>query len=169
MTNLNAEKKSLVRKTCEAFIYKPKKSEREGKIMKTNQRRVIDITIPIKPVPKARPRFAGHQVFTPSKTHAAENTIAVLVLNKMKLSGMQMIATGPVKVTAEFFFKTAEKRKHETAKSSRPDVDNLGKTVLDALNGVAFKDDGQVSEFNCSKRYAEQDSIRLVIEELSAA
>lgn len=95
----------------------------------TNKGRVIDITIPIKPVPKARPRFssAGHQVFTPSKTHAAENTIAVLVLNKMKLSGMQMIATGPVKVTAEFFFKTAEKRKHETAKSSRPDVDNLGK------------------------------------------
>ena len=132
--------------------------------METNQRRVIDITIPIKPVPKGRPRFAsaGHQVFTPSKTHAAENTIAVLVLNKMKLSGMQMIATGPGKVTAE-------KRKHETAKSSRPDVDNLGKTVLDALNGVAFKDDGQVSEFNCSKRYAEQDSIRLVIEELSAA
>ena len=81
----------------------------------TNKGRVIDITIPIKPVPKARPRFssAGHQVFTPSKTHAAENTIAVLVLNKMKLSGMQMIATGPVKVTAEFFFKTAEKRKEE--------------------------------------------------------
>lgn len=147
------------------------KNRERREVMKTNQRRVIDITIPIKPVPKGRPRFAsaGHQVFTPSKTHAAENTIAVLVLNKMKLSGMQMIATGPVKVTAEFFFRTAEKRKHETAKSSRPDVDNLGKTVLDALNGVAFKDDGQVSEFNCSKRYAEQDSIRLVIEELSAA
>lgn len=82
------------------------KNRERREVMKTNQRRVIDITIPIKPVPKGRPRFAsaGHQVFTPSKTHAAENTIAVLVLNKMKLSGMQMIATGPVKVTAEFFF-----------------------------------------------------------------
>ena len=36
----------------------------------------------------------------------------------------------------------------------KPDIDNIAKIVLDALNGVAYKDDKQVVELHCYKRYA---------------
>jgi Holliday junction resolvase RusA-like endonuclease len=38
-------------------------------------------------------------------------------------------------------------------KISRPDIDNLVKLGLDALNGVAYIDDGQVCWLNAEKRY----------------
>jgi Holliday junction resolvase RusA-like endonuclease len=36
---------------------------------------------------------------------------------------------------------------------SRPDIDNLVKLGLDALNGVAYNDDGQVYCLNAEKCY----------------
>ena len=39
--------------------------------------------------------------------------------------------------------------------ASKPDIDNLGKFVMDALNGIFFKDDAQVLYFEASKRYVE--------------
>lgn len=38
---------------------------------------------------------------------------------------------------------------------SRPDLDNIAKVVLDALNGVAFVDDRKVFRLDVRKRYAE--------------
>jgi Holliday junction resolvase RusA-like endonuclease len=35
----------------------------------------------------------------------------------------------------------------------RPDIDNCLKLVLDALNGVFFKDDAQIVQLDCSKQY----------------
>jgi len=37
---------------------------------------------------------------------------------------------------------------------SKPDVDNLAKGVLDALNGLAFKDDSQVGQLDIRKSWA---------------
>ena len=38
---------------------------------------------------------------------------------------------------------------------SKPDVDNICKIILDALNGVAYKDDTQVIRLSISKKYTE--------------
>ena len=38
--------------------------------------------------------------------------------------------------------------------TKRPDVDNMGKAVLDALNGIAWADDAQITALNLRKRYA---------------
>lgn len=40
--------------------------------------------------------------------------------------------------------------------TGRPDVDNLTKAIFDALNGVAWKDDGQVSMTTMCKHYHEK-------------
>lgn len=87
------------------------------------------IEIPGTPVPKQRPRLVSGRVFTPSKTHAAEELIAW----KARAAGAR-ISTSDVSVTVGFYF---------TGKR-RGDIDNLVKTVLDALNGVAYVDDRQV-------------------------
>lgn len=45
----------------------------------------------------------------------------------------------------------------ERVKMSRPDVDNIAKFYMDALNGVLFEDDAQVVKLVASKRYGNQD------------
>ena len=47
----------------------------------------------------------------------------------------------------------------------RPDIDNYLKAVLDGCNGVAFLDDSQVVAVYATKRYAETDGVRVIIEE----
>jgi Holliday junction resolvase RusA-like endonuclease len=42
-------------------------------------------------------------------------------------------------------------------KLSRPDIDNLAKLGLDALNGIAYIDDGQVYWLNVHKFYVGND------------
>ena len=63
--------------------------------------------------------------------------------------------TGALKVTIYAVFTvpakwTVEKKKlarrNEIAPENKPDCDNIAKAILDALNGVAYKDDSQVAE-----------------------
>lgn len=131
--------------------------------------KVIEVTVPMKPVPKERPRAGGNHVYTPKKTKLAEHTIGYMVQSHMKAHRIAAFKNEPLRVTAIFNFATNDKKKLDAPKKTRPDVDNLGKTVLDALNGIAFKDDGQVSEFICFKRFAAEDGITIKIESLQQA
>ena len=38
----------------------------------------------------------------------------------------------------------------------KPDADNIGKIILDALNNIAYKDDSQVVELTVYKRFTEE-------------
>jgi Holliday junction resolvase RusA-like endonuclease len=40
--------------------------------------------------------------------------------------------------------------------TSKPDIDNLVKAILDALNGVAFNDDSQIWEIQSSKIWTDE-------------
>jgi len=40
----------------------------------------------------------------------------------------------------------------------RPDIDNLAKSVIDGLNDIAFRDDGQIAMLHIQKRYCEGNS-----------
>ena len=54
-------------------------------------------------------------------------------------------------------------------KPSKPDWDNIGKSVCDALNGLAYNDDSQIVEATVKKWIAaanEQPHVRIVIETL---
>lgn len=75
---------------------------------------------------------------------------------------------GPVMVYISFSFKRA--KSHYNSKGqlkadapthyvSTPDLDNIEKAVLDALNGVAYKDDKQIIIKASSKHYGEMDRI----------
>jgi len=48
---------------------------------------------------------------------------------------------------------------------SRPDVDNIAKTVLDGMNGVVYEDDAQVMYLKVSKKYAEEGSVTVWLAE----
>jgi hypothetical protein len=50
---------------------------------------------------------------------------------------------GDAEVSVRFFFKTKRKR----------DLDNQNKLILDALSGIAYEDDSQISSLNLSRDY----------------
>ena len=108
------------------------------------------ITIPGQPVAKARARVTryGH-AYTPKRTAEYERMVQTLFTAKYGSPRLE----GPVMVEVDLYFGPAkslrkterEKRQRgEVPHLQRPDVDNCLKSVTDALNGIAYKDDGQI-------------------------
>ena len=90
------------------------------------------------PVPKARPRVYGKRGVTPKKTIDAETRV-----REAYLAGYPNypIFEGNVILRCRFFLQD----------NRRVDVDNLLKLVQDALNGVAFVDDSQITRLVAGK------------------
>lgn len=70
--------------------------------------------------------------------------------------GFEVLA-GPVRVDLEFVrprpVSTPKRRTPPAIK--KPDLDKLNRAILDALTGIAFGDDAQVTEQHLTKRLAE--------------
>lgn len=129
----------------------------------TEQRPVLDVTVLGIPVAKGRPRFSGNgHAFTPDATRRAESRFANAVATHCLDSGLSVIGGRggmlPLKgaLAAEVVFVTKAKA------TARPDLDNLLKLVLDALNGIVWNDDSQVISIKTKKiQNAENPSTRL--------
>jgi len=132
-------------------------------------RLAVTFTVPGPPVGKGRPRMTrrGH-TYTPQKTIDAEERIAAEAR-----SALDRLAEGPVRLTVWATFQPAKswpKYRRAAALGSfhtqKPDVDNLGKLVADALNGIAYADDSQIAEIVCRKIWGPSPSTVVMIEEL---
>lgn len=104
-------------------------------------------TIPGKPQAKQRPRVGkGGRIYTPRETAEYEAHVA----HSWRAEESLLIERGTAvrveiyvsKDKVEVVIEPAPDRRH-TAKA---DLDNIAKSVLDGLNGVAFHDDRQVAE-----------------------
>lgn len=120
----------------------------------------ITFEVPGNPVPKGRPRLGKGHAYTPKRTVEAENVVRSVA----QLAGVIPIA-GPIVMYLDFFLpipKAWAKVKTQSAMlgtlrpTTKPDTDNLGKLVLDGLNGLAFADDAQIVELICRKWYSVQ-------------
>lgn len=112
------------------------------------------IEIPGKPQPKQRPRMTRYgAVYTPAATQSFER----LVKRHAKLAGAKPgLEPVHVDITSVFAIPKSWSKKRKLAADgqphiSRPDLDNLVKSVLDGLNGVAFADDALVHSVSCRK------------------
>ena len=68
------------------------------------------------------------------------------------------------------FDYAVKSKKPKWLRTTRPDLDNLSKSVLDALEGVVFTDDAQVSDLTLSKRnhsLAESMTLTVMVREIS--
>jgi Holliday junction resolvase RusA-like endonuclease len=130
----------------------------------------LTFEVPGDPRGKGRPRFTkqGH-TYTDSETKAYEQKI--IAYYRKAFGGFRWPdgAFISVKVTAHYQIpKSATKAAVASMQagklwpSRKPDIDNVLKIVLDALNGVAYKDDSRVVCVEAEKVYSHTP--KLVIE-----
>ena len=70
---------------------------------------------------------------------------------------------GPIDMSVRYFYTETKSHPSGTFKTTKPDLDNLVKAVLDALNGVAFDDDSKVAEIFAQKLYAPEPYVEVKI------
>ena len=135
---------------------------------------MVKFTVPGKPVGKQRPRFSrtytGVRTYTPRKTQEYEDLVRISYrqVSKQKLEGA-------ISATIYGYFeppRSISKKQREQMLNGnisyikKIDSDNLAKSILDALNGVAYDDDSQVCLLIVQKLYAETARVEVVLEEI---
>lgn len=129
----------------------------------------IMFEVPGPPVGKGRPRMTrtGH-CYTPTKTAQYESKIAWCF---QQAAPDHKPIEGEVSVIVSAWYdvpKSWPARKRSAAlaglfrPTTKPDVDNILK-MLDALNGVAWKDDAQITTAQVSKAYGEGAALWVTI------
>lgn len=123
------------------------------------------IAIPGPPVPKARPKFfrKGSYVgsYTPRPTLDYEARVRYCVTSAMSRERRELFVDA-ISVTLECTMPIpaswSQRKKDHAALGSimpatKPDLDNIAKSILDAANGHAWRDDAQIVELIIRKRY----------------
>jgi Holliday junction resolvase RusA-like endonuclease len=124
------------------------------------------------PVGKGRPRFvrATGATYTDAKTKAYEQMVRGAYAEQ---DGTDF-GDAPVSVHITACFgvpKSYSKAKRADALAgriapSKPDWDNIGKIVCDALNSIAYRDDAQIVDASVVKVFAETPCVIVEVQEV---
>lgn len=139
----------------------------------------ICFTIPGKPQGKARARTGYNPKAGRVTSHTPGNTVLYENLIKtryMEENDKSFVDGEPLTVSILACFepvKSVSKKQRERMlqrkvyPTKKPDIDNIVKVVLDALNGLAYKDDTQVVKVAATKIYDGNARVEVRIEELT--
>lgn len=134
---------------------------------------IYEFEVPGKIIGKGRPRLNSYTgtVYTPTITKDYETLVEQYFLIKYpKFKELEE----RVKVTIIAYFSIPKGTKKSDRSSmlentisptKKPDIDNIAKVILDAMNKFAFKDDNQITKLEVEKRYAEEEKVYVKIEE----
>ena len=124
----------------------------------------MKITVLGKPKGKGRPRFYRGYAVTPKATREYEG----MIMRQWQESALN----GELEAFIDVFYPldskankaTKEKMiKNEIRPTKTPDIDNVIKIVLDALNGVAYEDDKQIIEVTGRKWFSKNPRVEIEI------
>ena len=126
---------------------------------------IVRFTIPGEPCGKGRPKFTTRggyaRAVTPAKTANYETLVKMeyqqqcpgIVFDRDKALGMRITAYKAPPSSASKR-KAMQMLDGAIFPGKKPDWDNLGKIICDALNGIAYIDDAQIVDAHVIKRYA---------------
>ena len=130
------------------------------------------INIPGRCIGKQRPKFSRQgnlvKTYTPEKTVNSENWVKMCWMNsgQEKLSGNIIAVIVARFMIPQSFSKKKRRELNEKPCPKKPDCDNIAKSILDALNGIAYDDDAQIVDLSVSKVYsATEEGVDLYLTE----
>lgn len=134
---------------------------------------IYEFEIPGPVTGKGRPRINTYtcRAYTPNKTKEYEELAKQYFVLKYP---RHIPIEGRVKVSIIAYFKIPKgtNKKNEElmlsgniSPTKKPDIDNIEKIVLDAMNSLAFKDDNQITKLEIEKVYSEEEKVYVKIEE----
>ena len=141
---------------------------------------MINLTIPGEPCAKGRPRVGKWGTYTPEKTVNYETLVKHLYISEHRGERLD----GELRLLIKAYFKIpkgevpiAKKPKPETMQRyknllngtvrhiKKPDWDNVGKIISDALNGLAYNDDSQIVSATVEKYYSDKPRVEITLSE----
>lgn len=134
----------------------------------------VSFTVHGEPTGKGRPKFDTRgpyvKAVTPKKTVNYETLVKMeyqaqcgeTFFHNNEALGMRITAYKPIPKS------TSKKRILQMLEGlirpgKKPDWDNVGKIICDALNGVAFHDDAQIVDGRTIKRYSDKPRVEVEI------
>jgi Holliday junction resolvase RusA-like endonuclease len=128
----------------------------------------VTITIPGKPYGKKRPRFSRHsgRAYDPAPNAAVEDAIGTIALPHFPapLAGPVVVEVLAVFAVPPSWSKAKRKDRLHGPHCQKPDGDNVLKSIKDALNRIAWADDGQVYDARVRKVWGTVDQTVVHIE-----
>lgn len=130
---------------------------------------VLEFEVPGKPFGKQRPRVVSGHAFTPKETNNYENLIKItfqaaypdhIPVN----TGVRMDVTAVHPIPESWSKKKKKEAVAHLIHPNKPDWDNVGKIVSDALNQIAYTDDAQVYDAHVHKEYGLKPGLKVKIE-----
>lgn len=132
----------------------------------------LQFTVPGEPQGKGRPRFTRQgRAYTPAKTVEYEQRIAGLAEAAMRPFAGPTALPCYVRVDVHKGIPKSWTRARRIRAldglevPGKPDLDNVAKAVLDALNGVAYADDAQVVKLVVTKAYSMEPRLVVTVKE----
>lgn len=133
--------------------------------------------IPGEPFGKQRPKVyanrsgKGSHAVTPEKTVLYENLIK---LTYQQQCGFRFCDNAhlDVRIIAYYSIPKSTSKKNRQLMldgvmrpTKKPDFDNIGKIICDALNQIAYKDDAQIVDAQVRKFYSEEPRVVVILQE----
>jgi Holliday junction resolvase RusA-like endonuclease len=133
---------------------------------------ILRFDVPGNPQGKRRARFARAGHFIKSYQDPVTVNYETFIREMFCLAYPKFV---PLEIPLEIFIdahcampKTSEKKRRmmlqgKIRPAKKPEVDNIAKVILDALTGLAFKNDSQVVALYVHKDYSEQPRVHVLI------
>ena len=136
---------------------------------------MIRFTVDGAAVPKQRPRISGRRAYTPKRTKDYEGRVLTAFRSSYKGIYPAFGKDIPVRICISIYQaipKSWSKKKRLQAErgeivplSRNGDIDNIAKSILDALNGFAYEDDCQVTTLIITKQYGAEPCAKVQLGE----
>lgn len=137
---------------------------------------MIEFEIDAVPVAQGRPRAVrmgnGVRLYDPQKSREYKEVVSLISRAYMRKNDLEPLS-GALIVHLEFYFTPPKSYSKKRLKAiyekkefhtKKPDVDNLSKSVTDAMNKICYEDDAQIIAMTISKHYADKSYTKVKIE-----
>ena len=132
----------------------------------------VSFTIDGDPVGKGRPRVTKTgRAYTPKATENYEALVKMMYKAQCHYTFPEDVPLD-VRITTYHYIPSSASKKpkeamrtHKARPCKKPDVDNITKIILDALNRLAYHDDAQVVDLQVRKFYSDKPRVVVTIQE----